>query len=372
MFSDIRPYRDDEVASVIQNLVNNKEFQSSIAHYLMPLLSRIWPKLARYLVKLSLARRTHKFTSVHDIQLEAAKYMYRLIERSTNGFSHSGLDRLDMSKPTLFISNHRDIALDPALINIALHESGHNTLEIAIGDNLLSKPWISDIMRLNKSFIVKRSETSKRDTFKAAKKLSAYVHHTLNDNHQHVWIAQREGRAKDGLDKTNTALISMLLLKKNKDLSITEYVKQLNIVPVSIAYEFDPCDSDKAKELAIVETSGGYQKTEDEDIRSITKGILGDKGRVHVAFGQPLQGEFSDSKSIAAAIDQQIIGNYRLYDSNHIAHAKLNNLPGDGIVNAQAMNQFSKRLQTLNATEQRWLLTMYANPVMAKTDLPSA
>lgn len=364
MFSDIRPYRDDEVAGVIENLVNDTEFQRSIAIYVMPGLTRILPGFSRWLVKLSLARRTKKFTNVHDIQLEAAKYMYRLIRRSTDGFSHSGLSDLDMSKPTLFVSNHRDIALDPALINVALHESGHSTLEIAIGDNLLSKPWVSDVMRLNKSFIVKRSEKTKRAMLTASKKLSAYVHHTLIDNHQHVWIAQREGRAKDGLDKTNAALISMLMLNKEKPQPLGEYLKLLNIVPVSISYQFDPCDVDKAKELAAIETTGSYQKAENEDIRSITQGILGHKGLVHVAFGQPIQGDFADTKAVAAQIDQQVISNYRLYNSNLTAHAKLNNQTAD--IDDKIMAELNQRMQGLDEVQQRWLLTMYANPVLAK------
>ncbi|MFT5161637.1 MAG: hypothetical protein ACI9FJ_000202 [Alteromonadaceae bacterium] len=368
MFSDIRPYRDDEVTGVIQNLINDKEFQSSIAVYAMPRLSKFLPRLSRWLIKLSLARRTQRLSSVHDIQLESAKYMYKLIKRSTDGFSHTGLDKLDMSKPTLFISNHRDIALDPALINVALHESGHSTVEIAIGDNLLSKPWISDVMRLNKSFIVKRSEKTKRAMLTASKKLSAYVQHTLYDNQQHIWIAQREGRAKDGLDKTNSALISMLMLNKDKQQSVSDYLKQLNLVPVSIAYEFDPCDIDKAKELAQIEATGSYQKAENEDIRSITQGILGHKGQVHVAFGQPLNGEFADSKAIAAAIDQQIIANYRLYDSNLSAHAILNGQPEQQ--NSQIMAQLNQRMKSLDALQQRWLLTMYANPVVSKQTLP--
>lgn len=362
MYSDIRPYRDNEVAEVIQNLVNDQEFQSSIAIYMMPGLSKIFPAFSRWLVKMSLRRRTKTVTKVHDIQLEAARYMYRLIKRSTDGFTYTGLDELDMSKPTLFISNHRDIALDPALINVALHESGHTTLEIAIGDNLLSKPWISDVMRLNKSFIVKRSEKTKRAMLTASKKLSAYIHHTLNDNKQNVWIAQREGRAKDGLDKTNSALISMLLLNKDKKMPIREYLQQLNIVPVSIAYEIDPCDRDKAQELAAVETTGHYEKGEHEDIRSITQGILGHKGRVHVAFGKVLQGDYEDSKAIAAAIDEQVISNYKLYDSNLSAHAKINN-QGDII------KPLAQRLEGLNADQQRWLLTMYANPVAAKESM---
>ena len=359
MYDDIRPYRDDEVASVIQNLVNDIEFQSSVAAYLMPRFNRLLPALSRWLVKISLTRKTKNFNKVEDLQLEAAKYLYRLIKRSTNGFSYEGLDKLDNTKPTLFISNHRDIALDPALVNLALHESGFTTLEIAIGDNLLSKPWVSDLMRLNKSFIVKRSEKTKRALLMASKQLSSYVHHVLNDIKENVWIAQKEGRAKDGNDRTNSALVSMLLLNKDKTMPISEYLQQLNLVPVSISYEFDPCDRHKAKELAKIETTGNYEKKEHEDIRSITQGILGDKGRIHLTFGEPIQGDFADSKAIAAEIDRQIIKNYRLFPSNLTCYQKLHQ-------QAEVCQDIEPRLARLTPEQQKWLLTMYANPVESK------
>lgn len=362
MYSDIRPYRDDEVAQVISRLVNDKEFQASIAAYVLPAMYKLLPGLTRWVIKLSLKRRTRSFTTIDEIQQEAAKYLYRLIKRSTAGFSYSGIENLDKNKPMLFISNHRDITLDPALVNLALHESGFTTLEIAIGDNLLSKPWVSDLMRLNKSFIVKRSEKTKRAMLTASKELSSYVHHTLNDNRQNVWIAQREGRAKDGLDKTNSALISMLLLNKAKTMSIKDYLTELNIVPVSISYEYDPCDQDKAKELAQIEQTGEYQKAEHEDIQSITQGILGKKGRIHLSFGEVLSGDFDDSKAIAAALDEYIINNYKVYESNSSAHQALN-AQGD------AVPQLQQRLAGLTEAEQKWLLTMYANPINAKAAL---
>lgn len=362
MYDDIRPYRESEVPQVIQNLVADQEFQTSIALYVMPKLARWFPAPSRYLVERSLKKRVRHIHSINDMQTEIGKYMDRMIKTSTNGFSHEGMDQLDLSKPTLFISNHRDIAMDPALVNYAMHHSGHQTVEIAIGDNLLSKPWISDLMRINRSFIVKRSEKTKRAMLTASKQLSGYIHHTLNDNHTHVWIAQKEGRAKDGKDQTNSALISMLLLNKPKPQSISEYLSQLNIVPVTIAYEFDPCDQDKAKELAQLETHGNYEKDEHEDIRSITQGIVGHKGRIHMKFGQPILGDYEDSKAIAAEIDRQIIGNYKLYDSNLSAHAKLTN-------NGEVIAPLAKRLEGLSEVEQRLLLTMYANPVFAKESL---
>lgn len=362
MYDDIRPYRDSELPEVIARLVASPELQSSVASFVMPKLAKWFPAPCRFLVAQSLKRKVKGISQISDMQLEIARYMQRMLKTTTKGFTFEGLDKLDMSKPTLFISNHRDIAMDPALVNYALHLHGHATVEIAIGDNLLSKPWVSDLMRINRSFIVKRSEKTKRAMLLASKQLSGYIHHTLNDNHTHVWIAQKEGRAKDGKDKTNSALISMLLLNKAKDQSIAEYLQELNIVPVTICYELDPCDRDKARELAAIETHGRYEKDEHEDIRSITKGIVGNKGHVHIHFGQPILGEFDDSKAIAAAVDKQIIGNYKLYDTNLTAHAKLNG-------NGEVLPALAERLQGLSENEQHWLLSMYANPVNAKTAL---
>lgn len=367
MFDDIRPYRDDEAVAVIKKLVDEKELQSSVAFYTMPWLYRPLPWLARWIVKHSLRLKVKKVTRIEELQKEVAKYLFRLIRKSTDGFSYSGLKELDLTKPSLFISNHRDIVLDPALVNYALFEVGCKTVEIAVGDNLLSKEWISDLMRINKSFIVKRGEKTKRAMLTASKNLSAYIHHALTENNQPIWIAQKAGRAKDGIDKTNSALISMLLLNKAKEMPIKDYLNELNIIPVSIAYQYDPCDKDKARELAIIEATGTYEKSEHEDINSITRGLVGHKGKIHLAFGTPIVGEYSDSKAIAAAIDQQIIGNYKIFDSNQTAFEQLTN-PQTSI----SKNCFiQQRLADLDEVQKRWLLTMYANPVVAKKDLLS-
>ena len=251
------------------------------------------------------------------------------------------------------------------MVNFALHQEGLATVEAAVGDNLLHKAWVADLMRINKSFIVKRSEKTKRAMLTASKQLSAYIHHSLTEKKQNIWIAQREGRAKDGVDKTNAALISMLLLNKAKDISISEYLSQLNIIPVAISYEFDPCDRDKAKELAQLDETGSYQKDEGEDLRSITQGMVGHKGKVHLSFCQPIQGDYADSKEIAQAIDQQIIANYKLHPSNLVAFEQINN-------QQPSNSQLENRMQHLSASQKHWLLTMYANPVIAKNDLQNS
>ncbi|MET1257356.1 1-acyl-sn-glycerol-3-phosphate acyltransferase [Aliikangiella maris] len=366
MFDDIRPFKNDEVAQVIDALIRNVELQSMLSHFLMPGFNRFAPGISHLLVRLLLSFKSRKLNSIEAIQKEVARYAYRMLKQSCDGFTYQGLDKLNLNRPTLFISNHRDIALDPALVNIALFEAGANTAEIAIGSNLMSKDWIADLMRLNKCFIVKRGQVGKRAIFNASKELSEYIHHTLTNKQQHIWIAQREGRAKDGVDKTNSALISMLLLHKPKTLSIREYVEQLNIVPVSIAYEFDPCDKDKANELAIIETTGSYQKQEHEDIGSIKNGILGYKGRIHIEFGQPVVGDFEDSKALANAIDQQIIDNYHLFETNLQAHAQLVGESSSNEDGKSLTSFFYERLKDLDEAQKRWLLTMYANPVFAK------
>ncbi|XPF94185.1 1-acyl-sn-glycerol-3-phosphate acyltransferase [Colwellia sp. RE-S-Sl-9] len=364
MFDDIRPYRNDEVASVIQKLINEPALQASIAGIKLPLTHKIFPNLAKFIVKVYFKSRLRKFNCIDDIQKEVAKYLYHLIDTSCSHFSYNGISKIDPNKPSLFISNHRDIVMDVALVNLALYQSGITTVEAAVGDNLLNQPWVSDLMRLNKSFIVKRSEKTKRAMLTASKQLSSYIHYTLSENQQNIWIAQREGRAKDGIDKTNSALISMLLLNKSKETSISDYLEQLNIIPVAISYEFDPCDQDKAKELAAKEATGEYQKSENEDFDSITRGLVGKKGHVHIEFCDPILGDFEDSKAIAQAIDEKIIANYKLYDSNQKAYELLKNTeiePSD--------NPLYNRLQQLTNEQKKWLLTMYANPVLAKETL---
>lgn len=364
MFDDIRPYRDDEVAVAIQKLINEPALQSSIACIKLPLMHKIFPKLAKLIVKLYFKTRARKFKSIDDIQEEVAKYLYQLIDTSCSHFSYNGITNIDPKKPSLFISNHRDIVMDVALVNLALYQSGITTVEAAVGDNLLDQPWVSDLMRLNKSFIVKRNEKTKRAMLEASKQLSRYIHYTLTDNQNNIWIAQKEGRAKDGIDKTNSALISMLLLNKGKERNISEYLDELNIIPVAISYEFDPCDRDKAKELAAKEATGEYQKSENEDFNSIARGLVGKKGQVHIEFCKPIKGDFEDSKAIARAIDEQIISHYRLYNSNQKAYELLNQ------INVQASdNPLIHRMGQLTKEQQQWLLTMYANPVFAKEAL---
>ena len=193
------------------------------------------------------------------------------------------------------------------------------TCQIAIGDNLVKRPFVSDLMRLNKSFIVKRSLSGRREKLLAFQNLSAYIHHCI-DSDQPVWIAQSEGRAKDGNDQTDPAIIKMFnLSRRGKQSAFADNIRSLSIVPVSISYEFDPCDCDKARELYEKQQTGQYQKADDEDLKSIVTGIEGYKGHVHVAFGKPLTQDFEDTTSVVKEVNRQIHHNYELQPSNIFA-----------------------------------------------------
>ena len=269
--------------------------------------------------------------------------------------------------------------LDPALVNYALYQDQRETCRIAIGDNLVMRPFVSDLMRLNKSFIVKRSISGRREKLKAFQDLSAYIHHCIDTNHP-VWIAQSEGRAKDGNDKTDTAIIKMFnVSRRGKDESFADSVRALDIVPVSISYEFDPCDAHKARELYETEVNGSYNKAEDEDMKSIVRGIDGYKGHVHVAFGQPLTDSYDNAEAVVAEVNHQIWNNYKLQPANLFAWEAISNellksepglqVPGiaelfPGVNLDAKRNEFSRHLERCASEYRDWYLKMYANPVV--------
>src|SRR5690606_21699899 len=295
----------------------------------------------------------------------------------TDQFTVSGLDQLGEQQPWLFMSNHRDIALDPAFVNYALYHNGHETVRIAIGDNLLSKPFAADLMRLNKSFIVKRSTKGPRQMLAAYKQLSSYIRHSIEVDRNPIWIAQREGRAKDGLDRTEPAIIKMLTISLGKQESFSALINQLHIVPVAICYELDPCDAAKAKELYERDTQGEYQKGEHEDLRSIGLGISGEKGDVHVSFGTPLSGEFASPDAVAEAVDAQIIDRYVLHPTNFFAYQMLYGNTPDLPCGALAEKfdagawvaigvKFRARIDAMPAEHRPYALGIYANPIVSK------
>jgi 1-acyl-sn-glycerol-3-phosphate acyltransferase len=310
------------------------------------------------------------------MQMVIERYMDRMIESTTSGFSSSGLDQLDQGRAYLFMSNHRDIAMDPAFTNYALHREGRDTVRIAIGDNLLTKLWVSDLMGLNKSFIVKRSVSGPRELLAASRSLSAYIRHSLLEENAPVWIAQREGRAKDGLDRTEPAVIKMLAMSRDKrEQSFGEHIGSLAIVPVAISYELDPCDALKARELHERASTGHYKKGEQEDVASIGQGIMGDKARVHVSFGRPLGSDLETPEQVAAEIDRQLIRAYCLHPTNLYAYRMLH---GENVEIPETLyfepgdcsrEQFEARIEALPEAHRPYALANYANAVASKLRL---
>jgi hypothetical protein len=357
-FHDIRPYNDAEVRPVIDALVTNKELLDVLGRFKFPRLKAIMGPALNPFIQWVLKREFRQVTDVSSWQKIISKYMGKMLKRSVSELTYSGLDKLQPGRGYLFISNHRDITMDPALVSYGLDQQGLETARVAIGDNLLQKPYVSDIMRLNKSFVVKRSATGVREKMKAYMDLSMYIDQSVHTGHN-IWIAQREGRAKDGIDATDAAVMKMLYMSKKKSgQSYADYIYSLHIVPVSIAYEFDPCDKAKACELDALSSSGEYVKAKFEDMKSIVKGIIGHKGKVHVAFGEPLEGEFNTPEEIAIAIDSSIAKNYKLHSTNVAAHALSE---GQSHPSTDALLQ---RFEGLTSKQQEYALAMYANPVM--------
>ena len=379
-FEDIRPYHDHEVRQVVDSLLADQEFSAAIARYRYLRLYAWFPMITSKLVKTYLAKETAHIQSVHDVQIIIEKYLNNLIEKTTSSLTHSGLDKLDSDISYLFISNHRDITMDPALVNYMLYHHGFDTLQIAIGDNLLKRPFLSDLMRLNKSFLVKRGVKG-REKLKESKRLSAYIHYCI-DQGENVWLAQREGRAKNGLDKTESAIIKMLHLAKrdkSEKNALTKALNALHIVPVAISYGLDPCDEYKAEELHALDVVGKFEKNENSDIQSILAGMIGDKGDIHVAFGEPLKFDNEvTEEEVAAVIDAQIINNYHLHPSNYFAFFELKpdlemNVDLSKVFNKneaeleQLKVKFDARLAQIPAKLRPYMLAMYANPVIAKS-----
>ncbi len=366
-FDDIRPYYDIEYQSVIKKLVEVDQLMKAIQLYL--------PELSPTEIKEILL----SFHTIREFQSKmVCRIIQSLINSSSEGFTYDGFQRLDKHTPYVLISNHRDIVSDSALVNFCLNINDYDTCEIAIGSNLLAKPWIKDLVRINKSFIVKRN-IPKQEILEASKYLSTYINHTLKDKKQSIWIAQREGRAKDGCDKTNPGVLKMLGLSINDNL--LNHLISLNITPVSISYELDPCDALKIPELLNKSEGKEYVKKEGEDEISMILGVQGKKGHVHVQFGIPINEEIKKFshitnknellKNIAEVIDREIYTNYRLWNSNYVAYDLLNNSNKYAAKytpesKQQFIDYMNKKLANFSGNEKarQLFLQMYANPVI--------
>ena len=328
-FDNIRPYRDDEVPAAIERIMSNEDVVKQIINFQFKKLSFLsW--LLKPMIRYVLRKKYGNIKTVAELQNYVAKFMESMIKNNTDGVVFEGFEKLKPDVGYLFISNHRDIALDPALVDFGLHKNNLPTVRIAIGDNLLRRPVAT--------FIVNRSSKG-RELLKALAELSDYIRLSLKENHS-IWIAQREGRAKDGNDETDPAILKMFYMSGKKlKIPFNEYVKELNIVPVSISYEFDPGDAGKAHELYIV------------------NGITGYKGRIYVKVGDVITDDFETPDELAAHIDRFIHQNYHLFPSNLVAAGD------DSLVSAEDKEKFASRLKGIPQPEQEFVTRYYAAPV---------
>ena len=376
-FDAIRPYNDDEVRGAIDSLLHDRHF-SQILKGMVPLPLG----LTRGLLRLA----TVGIHSTLGFQLRFMKPVVKhVLRKCTTGhsFTHEGIQP-GMERYT-FISNHRDIVLDSAILDVMLHDDKFpTTCEIAIGDNLLIYPWIRTLVRLNKAFIVRRN-ISRLELYESSRLMSRYMRHAVQEKHENIWIAQREGRAKDSSDQTQVSLLKMLAMAgEGGTAGAIESIKALNLVPLSISYEYDPCDYLKAEEFQQKRDDSSWKKSKQDDLVNMKTGIFGQKGHVHYQTGRPVN-EWIDTlaelpekeffQALAQGIDKEIHRNYRLYPGNFVAADLLKDsqeaqapryTPADKAAFETYLTERIGKVNLPNKDEKflrERLLTMYANPV---------
>ncbi|MDR3267526.1 MAG: 1-acyl-sn-glycerol-3-phosphate acyltransferase [Tannerella sp.] len=320
-FDDIRPLNDEEVSIAIEELVASGDFRKAV-NYLLPNLD--WEAFSQQM-RLCKTKEQFKSTFSYDAVITVAK-------QSAFSLTISGRSRLPKEHVACtFISNHRDIVLDAAFLNVLLYDVGHGLTQVAIGDNLLIYSWIRTFVRLNNCFIVKR-DVSVRQMLETSRKLSAYIHHTIHETKESVWIAQREGRAKDSNDFTQNGVLKMLNMGGGEE-DILSNLMSLNIVPIAISYEFDPCDYLKAQEFQLKRDNPLFVKSKRDDLLNMEVGILQNKGRVHFTIASPVNPALTTLdpameknkliSAIASVIDREIYAHYRFYPCNYAAYDML-------------------------------------------------
>jgi 1-acyl-sn-glycerol-3-phosphate acyltransferase len=372
-YDDIRFYDDAEVREALKNYVKHPMIKG--------LLQFTFPNVAFKEIE----EKVLSCDSIRDFQTRIIYHtVQKVLSKSSEGLSYSGFDALDKNESYLYISNHRDIVLDTSLLNCVLYEADLKMTASAIGDNLVQKPFLLALSKLNRNFLVKRG-LGPREMLKSSQKLSEYIKKLLVEEKRSVWMAQREGRTKDGNDHTQQGVLKMLAMAK-ADESLAEYFGKLKIVPVAISYEFDPTDVLKLPEILAKRMEQIYIKSANEDFKSILKGALGNKGRIHISAGKPITTEVLqqiESKAgsvneqlqrITAGIDKRIHKNYKLWPANYIAFDLLNNCSMfedkyDSKQKRQFERRLTRRVDFKNALEVNSYLLMYANPVINQKNL---
>ena len=315
-FDDIRPYQDEEIPIAMQRLADNKDLPA--------ILSRILPDADTETIK----ARIRSINNSDQFQSELmVKAVEGIMQKTASSFSWSGIENISDKRPCLFVSNHRDIVLDAMLLQYILLTNGHKTCYIAFGNNLMFNPLFVDFWKVNKMFQIGRGGHPK-DFYNSLLHMSEYIRHLITEEHESVWIAQRNGRTKDGLDSTDPTILKMFGMSQRDDRVFS--LSELNIVPVTVSYEWEPCDKMKTLECYAKQLNGSYEKQPDEDLNSVLTGITQQKGYVHFHISPAVSIEDLESlnncvsadfyKKVAQLIDNRIYTNYRLYPNNYIAH----------------------------------------------------
>ena len=359
-FDSIRPFEAEELPEAYRRLEQDPQFQAVVKY--------LYPQVPFEAIMMNM-RQCHNCLEFQKVF--CYPFLKQLMANASKGFDID-VQSIDISCRYTFVSNHRDIVLDSALLDVLLVDAGADTTtEIAIGDNLLAAPWIKDLVRINKSFIVERS-LGIREMLAASKRLSEYMHFVVQEKHDNIWIAQREGRAKDSDDRTQPSILKMMAM--GGEGSIVERLKQLHIVPLAISYEYDPCDFLKAREFQLKRDVEGWKKTKADDVESMRTGIMGYKGHVHYHCAPCIdewldtlpadlpKGELFDV--VAAHIDQEIYRHYRLYAGNRVAAGADSTPEEQAAFDAYIDGQLAKiQLEHPDMPFLRErLVTMYANP----------
>ena len=360
-YEDIEPYRGERFEKAKVNLMARKEFIGAFAYMLSGDFSSVEPMVN------AIESALVDVHSYDDFQhkVTAGYFIPAIIDKTTTGFSVSGGENLDKDKGYLFISNHRDIILDCTLLDYALKTKNLPLCEMAVGDNLMVNQLVEDLFRMNGGIIIKRN-LPMREKYLESIRISEYFVETVSEENKSIWVAQKSGRSKDGKDLTQSAIIKMLYLsKKREGYSFSELMKKCNIVPVAISYQYDPNDINKGREEVTKEHNDGkYEKKKYEDLISMVKGLRCQKGHVHVAIGDPLEGEYNTPEEVAEAIDNQIHLNYRLFDTNYLSYDVLEG--GDRFKEFYSSldnDEFLSRFVHLSEDVRNFVLNTYANPV---------
>ena len=375
-FDAIRPFETDELPAVYERLIGNDQFRAVAGH--------VFPGVPFDMLA---AKMRSCATNIDFQKAFCYAFLKNLLAKASLGCDFDSSE-IDLSHRHTFVSNHRDIVLDSALLDMLLVDNGSTTTcEIAIGDNLLSLPWVKDLVRINKSFIVERA-VGMRQMLVSSKRLSEYMHLVVGAKHDNVWIAQREGRAKDSDDRTQESIIKMMAM--GGEGSLVERIRSLHIVPLAISYEFDPCDFLKAREYQLRRDVEGWKKGPTDDIVSMQTGIMGYKGHIHYHAAQCIdawldtldadmpKGEFF--AAVARHIDEQIFSRYRLYPNNFVA---LDELSGTTEHAGRYTQHDKERFDAYIAGQlaridipckdeqylRERMLTMYANPARNQLSL---